>query len=68
MLAKINFKLIQQSDSELHQNCLRCGRKLKTEEARMLGDGPICHEKILEMSNKQFLLFEEDKEVQNAKK
>ena len=26
-------------------NCLRCGRKLKTEESKLLGFGKICYEK-----------------------
>ena len=55
MLEKINFKQVD-SDSELHVRCLRCGRKLKTEDAKLRGYGPICYEKIL--SNKQSLLFQ----------
>lgn len=29
-----------------HSRCLRCGRKLKTEEAKMRGYGKICEKKI----------------------
>ena len=29
-----------------HDRCLRCGRKLKTEDARVLGYGRICYEKM----------------------
>lgn len=28
------------------ERCLRCGRKLKTEEARKLGYGKICYTKV----------------------
>lgn len=45
-------------DQKLHKYCLRCGRKLKTENARILGYGPICAKKInLSHSNR---LFEAD--------
>lgn len=30
----------------IHNRCLRCGRRLKKEEHRKLGYGPICYEKI----------------------
>ena len=29
----------------LHETCLRCNRKLKTEESKKLGFGKICWEK-----------------------
>ena len=29
-----------------HNYCLRCGRKLKNIENRILGYGPVCYEKI----------------------
>lgn len=32
-------------EPELHENCLRCGRKLRSEESKILGYGPICWEK-----------------------
>ena len=31
---------------EEHQYCLRCGRKLKTDEARAIGYGKVCLEKL----------------------
>lgn len=30
---------------EEHPVCIRCGRKLKTEESRELGFGPTCYKK-----------------------
>lgn len=30
-----------------HERCLRCHRKLKTAEARKLGYGKICYEKMI---------------------
>ena len=30
---------------ELHEYCLRCGRKLKSEESKLLGFGKTCWEK-----------------------
>ena len=29
-----------------HDRCLRCGRKLKTDEARKIGYGKICLERV----------------------
>ena len=29
-----------------HKRCLRCGRKLKNPEYRVLGYGPVCYEKL----------------------
>lgn len=29
-----------------HEYCLKCGRKLKKQEARLLGYGSVCYEKI----------------------
>ena len=29
-----------------HDRCLRCGRKLRTDEARKIGYGKICLEKV----------------------
>ena len=31
---------------KLYDRCLRCNRKLKTEEARKLGYGKICYQKL----------------------
>lgn len=39
----------------IHSHCLRCGRKLKTDEAKVRGFGKICWQKHL--SNKQEKLF-----------
>ena len=39
-----------------HERCLRCHRKLKTAEARKLGYGKICYEKMME-TNKTKKLF-----------
>lgn len=30
---------------QIHEHCIRCGRKLKSEEAKKLGYGPICWKK-----------------------
>ena len=30
----------------LREKCLRCGRKLKTEESKLLGYGKTCREKM----------------------
>ena len=32
-------------EPELHENCLRCGRKLRSDESKILGYGPTCWEK-----------------------
>lgn len=41
---KTNSNPIQGQNKE-YQYCLRCGRKLKNEEARLLGMGKVCAEK-----------------------
>lgn len=41
---------------KLYDKCLRCGRKLKTEETRKRGYGDICWKKVNE--NKKVRLFE----------
>ena len=33
-------------DSDEHEYCLRCGRKLKSEKARQLGYGDVCYRKL----------------------
>ena len=33
------------SQKDLHPLCFRCGRKLKTEQSRLLGMGPTCYQK-----------------------
>ena len=30
---------------QIHEKCLRCGRRLKTEESKLLGFGKTCWEK-----------------------
>ena len=40
---------------KLYDKCLRCGRKLKTEETRQRGYGDICWKKVKE--NKKVRLF-----------
>ena len=41
---------------EEHEFCLRCGRRLKNEEARILGYGKICWEKM-QVKDKTNTLF-----------
>lgn len=36
---------IKYSSNKEYNYCLRCGRKLKTEETRLLGMGKVCAEK-----------------------
>lgn len=33
-------------ENEEHEYCLRCGRKLKNPDARILGYGTVCYSKI----------------------
>jgi hypothetical protein len=33
-------------DNVLYERCLRCGRKLKTEESKLLGYGKTCRDKM----------------------
>lgn len=40
-----------------YRNCLRCGRKLKSEESKKLGFGKICWEKHNSESSKFKELF-----------
>ena len=40
---------------QLHEKCLRCGRKLKTEESKLLGFGKTCWEKYNSDDNFQTL-------------
>ena len=41
---------------EYYENCIRCGRKLKTEESRTRGFGKVCWEKW-QMETKSNKLF-----------
>ena len=36
-----------------YEYCLRCGRKLKKEEARKIGYGPVCEKKAKKLHNKK---------------
>jgi len=36
-----------------HNRCLRCGRKLKSEEARKIGYGKVCLEKMQKRKTKR---------------
>ena len=40
-----------------HEYCLRCGRKLKTADARKRGYGTVCYEKITSKNDKPKKLF-----------
>ena len=40
-----------------HEYCLRCGRKLKNPEARLLGYGVVCYQKIKQKSDTSNKLF-----------
>lgn len=42
-------------DKQIHKFCLRCGRRLKTEESKLKGYGPICEKKA--KNDKQNRLF-----------
>ena len=44
-----------EQDNEEHDRCLRCGRKLKNPDARLLGYGTICYNKIRTDSTKKAL-------------
>lgn len=46
-----------------YQFCIRCGRRLKTQEARERGMGKVCASKYAEKEerNKLFRIKEEDK-------
>lgn len=42
-------------EKRLHKNCLRCNRRLKTQEARERGYGEVCWKKHL--ADRQTTLF-----------
>lgn len=42
---------------EEHEYCLRCGRKLKNADARVLGYGTICYKKLCTENNEKTRLF-----------
>ena len=45
-----------------HIKCLRCGRRLKSEQSRELGYGQICWEKT-QHNNKNYNLFTVSRDV-----
>lgn len=50
-MSKIEANMVEngiedKSKQILYKYCLRCGRRLKSEEARMRGMGKICAEKM----------------------
>lgn len=47
----------------LHENCLRCGRKLKSQASKELGFGKVCWEKYNSEDNykKLFPIGEDEK-------
>lgn len=48
-----------------HIKCLRCGRRLKSEQSRQLGYGQICWEKS-QLGNKSYNLLDINRNVVNA--
>lgn len=40
------MQINESSDIKYHKNCLRCGRKLKSDEARIRGYGLVCWKKM----------------------
>lgn len=44
-----------EQDNEEHDRCLRCGRKLKNPDARAIGYGTVCYNKIRTDSTKKAL-------------
>lgn len=44
-------------EEDEHEYCLRCGRKLKNPEARILGYGLVCYKKMTDSKRKQKPLF-----------
>lgn len=44
------------SEQKEHEYCIRCGRKLKNQNARLIGYGPVC-EKKLKTEHKKRLFY-----------
>lgn len=42
-------------NKKLHLVCIRCGRKLRTEESQIVGMGKICREKAQNHNNRKSL-------------
>ena len=52
----------------LHETCLRCNRKLKTEESKKLGFGKICWEKHNSDKRLKALFEIPEKEIKDERK
>ena len=55
MCMLICSNVIPNHEEHTYTRCLRCGRKLKTEESKMRGYGKTCERKM--QSESAFLLF-----------
>ena len=44
---------INQDSTKLYRYCLRCGKRLKSPEAQLLGYGPVCMEKMKITKNRR---------------
>lgn len=42
----VDMKAIYNDGQKEHSHCMRCGRKLRSEHAKLLGYGPICQKKM----------------------
>lgn len=49
-----------------HEFCLRCGRKLKNQSARLLGYGAVCYRKIQTEKSRQ-LFYTQDGKIEAQK-
>lgn len=45
------------TEKKEYEFCLRCGRKLKSQETRMIGFGKICEKKMKTNKEKMMKLF-----------
>ena len=52
---------------KLHETCLRCGRKLKTEQSKALGFGKVCWEKYNSENTFKQLFPMEGEKCKNSK-
>ena len=48
--------MIDMSEIVEHEFCLRCGRKLKSPEARQSGYGPVCRKKMVVKSKSRLFV------------
>lgn len=52
----MQLQRLNRDSNDEHNYCLRCGRRLKTVDARIKGYGPVCEQKMrVENSNRLFL-------------